>query len=73
MYNSVSHKVVLQQANYDEFLNKFCHIQIFLHLVQLEKLVYNLNTLPAKTVVKRSLEVNTELMNAEYDIPVERY
>ena len=37
------------------------------------QLVYNLNTLPAKTVVKRSLEVNTELMNTEYDIPVERY
>lgn len=37
------------------------------------ELVYNLNTLPAKTVVKRSLEVNSELMNAEYDIPAQRY
>ena len=37
------------------------------------KLVYNLNTVPSKTVVKRSLEVNTELMNVEYDIPIERY
>lgn len=37
------------------------------------ELVYNLNLLPTKTTVKRSLEVNNELMNAEYDIPADHY
>jgi hypothetical protein len=37
------------------------------------ELVYNLNTLPAKSKVEKSLEVSNEIMNAAYDIPVERY
>lgn len=37
------------------------------------ELVYNLNTLPASTEVKKGLEVNTNNMNAEYDIPIDQY
>lgn len=37
------------------------------------ELVYNLNTLPAKSKVEKSLEVSNEIMNAAYDIPVEKY
>lgn len=37
------------------------------------ELVYNLNILPATTVVKRSLEVDNEIMKAEYDIPADKY
>lgn len=37
------------------------------------ELVYNLNTLPASTEVKKGLEVNTDNMDAEYDIPVDKY
>lgn len=37
------------------------------------ELVYNLNTLSSSAEVKKSLQVNTEIMNAEYDIPAEQY
>jgi hypothetical protein len=37
------------------------------------ELVYNLNTLPTTSEVKHSLEVNHEIMNAAYDIPVGKY
>ena len=37
------------------------------------ELVYNLNTLPAKSKVLTSLEADNEIMKAEYDIPVEAY
>ena len=37
------------------------------------ELVYNLNTLPAKSKVEKSLEVSNEIMNAAYDVPVEKY
>lgn len=37
------------------------------------ELVYNLNTLPTTSKVQRSLEVNHEIMNAAYDIPVDKY
>lgn len=38
-----------------------------------KKLVYNLNTLPTKSKVLKSLETDGEIMKAEYDIPVEAY
>lgn len=37
------------------------------------ELVYNLSTLPTKSKVLSSLEVDNELMKAEYDIPVDAY
>ena len=37
------------------------------------ELVYNLNTLPTKSKILSSLEADTEIMKAEYDIPVEHY
>ena len=37
------------------------------------KLVYNLNTLPAKSKILPSIEGDGEISKAEYDIPVEAY
>ena len=37
------------------------------------ELVYNLNTLPTSTEIKKGLEVNSDNMNAEYDIPIDQY
>lgn len=37
------------------------------------QLVYNLNTLPAKSKILVSLEDDGEIMKAEYDIPIEPY
>lgn len=37
------------------------------------ELVYNLNTLSSSAIVQPSLQVNKEIMNAEYDIPAEKY
>jgi len=37
------------------------------------ELVYNLNTLPASTEIKKGLEVNNDNMDAEYDIPIDQY
>lgn len=36
-------------------------------------LIYNLNTLPATSKVIGSMEVTNAIMNAEYDIPIEKY
>lgn len=38
-----------------------------------KKLVYNLNTLPAKSKILPSIEGDGEISKAEYDIPVEAY
>lgn len=37
------------------------------------ELVYNLNTLPTTTLVKRSLELDKGIMNDEYDTPMGKY
>lgn len=37
------------------------------------KLIYNLNTLPTSSSVLSNIEGNSELINTEYDIPVEAY
>lgn len=37
------------------------------------KLVYNLNTLPTTSSILSNIEGSNELMNTEYDIPVEAY
>lgn len=37
------------------------------------KLIYNLNTLPATSSILSNIEGNSELLNTEYDIPVEAY
>lgn len=37
------------------------------------KLVYNLNTLPTTSSILSNIEGNSELINTEYDIPVEAY
>ncbi len=37
------------------------------------KLIYNLNTLPTTSSILSNIEGSSELMNTEYDIPVEAY
>ena len=37
------------------------------------ELIYNLNTLPTTSLVKRSLEIDEGIMNDEYDIPADKY
>lgn len=37
------------------------------------KLIYNLNTLPTSSSILSNIEGNSELINTEYDIPVEAY
>lgn len=37
------------------------------------KLIYNLNTLPATSSILSNIEGSSELLNTEYDIPVEAY
>lgn len=37
------------------------------------KLIYNLNTLPTTSTILSNIEGNSELINTEYDIPVEAY